>query len=83
MSFPLRHNMDQNRVEEVYAKILPQLTKTQFGKIVAIEPESGDYFVGETMGLALEKAEAKYPTKPFFFKRVGAKAAIFIGGGLL
>ena len=70
--------MDKKRVDTLYTKILPNL-KESFGKIVAIEPESGDYFVGEDITAALVKARQKYPKKLFFFKRVGARATFFVG----
>ena len=38
--------------------------------VVAIEPESGDYFVGETLGKADAAAFAKYPDHWVYFVRV-------------
>ncbi len=70
--------MDQNIADKVYAKIQPQL-KGCFGQIVAIEPESGDFFLGEDITEAVAKARQKHPNKLFCFKRVGAKATFFVG----
>jgi hypothetical protein len=38
---------------------------------VAIEVESGNYFVGETMTEADAKAREKYPDRVFYIVRVG------------
>jgi len=56
------------RAKEVYEKIKGEL-KGKEG-LVAIEPESGDYFVGETLGQANEAAFAKYPDYWVYFMRI-------------
>lgn len=38
--------------------------------VVAIEPESGDYFVGATLGKANAAAYAKYPDQWVYFARL-------------
>ena len=50
-----------------------ELEKQYKGKIVAIEPESGDYFIGDTTKEAYYKAIVKHPNKPFHFIRIGFK----------
>ncbi|MEK6901229.1 MAG: hypothetical protein AABX37_02720 [Nanoarchaeota archaeon] len=64
--------------EEAYGHIKDRL-KGLDGKIVAIDPESGDYFVGETIIDAYEKGVQKHPHCKFFFKRIGAKTAFVVG----
>ena len=49
------------------------------GEMLAIEVESGDYFLGRTATEAYKKAKEKYPGKEFAFLRVGARAAFFVG----
>jgi hypothetical protein len=44
------------------------------GTIVAIEVDSGDYFMGDIMLQAGFKGREKYPHKEFFFFRFGYKA---------
>lgn len=39
--------------------------------VVAVEPESGDYFVGATLGKANAAAFAKYPDVWMYFARLG------------
>ena len=50
------------------AEIVPQL-EGQAG-VVAIEPESGDFFVGATLGKADALAFAKYPDQWVYFVRL-------------
>ena len=49
------------------------------GEMLAVEVESGDYFLGRTATEAYKKAKEKYPGGKFAFLRVGAKAAFFVG----
>ncbi len=45
--------------------------------IVAVEPESGEFFVGETLGQANAAAFARYPDKWLYFARLdNVEAAI-------
>ena len=48
------------------------------GKIVAIDIDSGDYFVGNSELEAYRKAIKKYPDKKFIFKRIGFVNTHFI-----
>jgi len=62
------------RGKEVYSRIRAQLELEHKGEIVAIEPESGEYFLGRTTIEAIDKAEEKYPDKVFYLVRVGHRA---------
>ncbi len=64
--------------ESIYNRIKKQL-KGQEGRIVAIDTETGDFFVGDTVIEASKAGWAKYPKKEFYFKRVGARAAFVVG----
>ncbi len=47
--------------------------------VVAIEPESGEYFVGKTLGAANDAAFAKYPDGWMYFVRLDdPEAAIML-----
>jgi len=70
--------VDVKKAEEVYSKIKHTL-KSQEGKFIVIEPESGDYFVGDTDLEAYKAAKQKYPHKETYMMRIGFKAAYFIG----
>lgn len=57
--------------DEIYEKIKPLLEPEHKGKIVAIEVESGDYFLADTVIEAWQKAKRRYPEKVFYFVRIG------------
>ena len=56
------------KAKEVFERIKGEL-EGQEG-IVAIEPESGDYFVGKTLGKANDAAFQKHPDKWLYFVRL-------------
>jgi hypothetical protein len=56
------------KAKEVYGKIKDQLEGKE--SLVAIEPESGDYFVGKTLGQANDAAFAEYPDYWVYFMRI-------------
>tara|TARA_Y100000310_G_scaffold308858_1_gene352386 strand:- start:455 stop:670 length:216 start_codon:yes stop_codon:yes gene_type:complete len=64
--------------DKAYEKIKDRL-KGQEGKILAIDVESGDYFIGKNTIEAYKKGRKKHPNKEFFFKRIGAKTAFIVG----
>ena len=70
--------IERKQVEIVYQHLKDQLKGLE-GKFVAIEPDSGDYFIGTDPLEAFEKAKKKHPTKEFFYKRVGSKTAFVVG----
>jgi len=57
------------RSKEIFEGIKDEL-EGQDG-IVAIEPESGNYFVGKTLGAANDAAFAKYPDAWMYFVHLG------------
>jgi len=56
------------RGQEVFEEIKGKL-EGQEG-VVAIEPESGEYFVGQTLGAANDAAFARYPDGWVYFVRL-------------
>jgi len=71
---PVERHAARARAKTLYEAMQGTLETRYHGKIVAIEVESGDYFVGETVLEAGRKARAKYPEKVFHFFRVGFPA---------
>jgi hypothetical protein len=58
--------------EDIYnTRIKNELPSGLNGKIVAIEVESGDYFIEDTPLKASILGQQKHPNKQFYFKRVG------------
>ena len=52
------------------------------GQFVAIEVDSGDYFLGPTPLEAVKNGKAKYPPKAFHIMKVGYKAAVLLKRGV-
>lgn len=59
-----------------------QSLKGKKGMIVAIEPETGDWFLGKDVIDALKRGRKKYPQGIFYFVRVGYPSAHAHKGGL-
>lgn len=60
------------RGEKIYSSFLKrQLEPKHVGKFVAIEVDSGDYFVGSSILDATDKARKKYERRVFYIKRIG------------
>lgn len=70
--------LDTKKARQIARELDFQLAK-QKGKMVAIEPQSGDYFIGKDANEAHDKAMMRHPGKQVFFHRIGFKAAFFIG----
>jgi hypothetical protein len=61
--------------EKIYDEKLKGILEPEHnGKIVAIEVESGDYFLGNSIVEATEKAKQKYPDRLFHVIKVGYPA---------
>lgn len=56
--------------KEVFEKIKGELEGREGAVVVAIEPETGNYFLGETLGKADRAAFQRYPDKWIYFVRV-------------
>ena len=63
------------QAKAIYEALKDSLPPTVKGKIVAIERESGDSFVGATILEAAGKARAVHPGKTFHFFRIGFPTA--------
>ena len=69
------------RAEKLYADTLkPILEPARIGKFVAIEPDSGSYFVNDSDVEALLSAHAALPEKLFYLMRIGYDTAHQMGG---
>lgn len=56
------------------------LERDHINRYVAIEPDSGEYFLGDTFDEAVQSARAKYPSRLTHTIRIGHRAAFHIGG---
>lgn len=70
------------RAERIYEQNLrAELEKAHLHEFVAIEPDSGDYFLGPTMSKAVQAARAAHPDRRPYVMRVGHDVALHIGSG--
>ncbi len=50
------------------------------GRYVAVEPESGDHFLADTLDAAADAAQAAHPDRASHVLRIGHAAALHLGG---
>lgn len=65
---------------QLFEKLDPELREQYYGKFIAIEVDSGDYFIGETIIDADTKARAKHPGKVFYVGKIGYRATVKFRG---
>ena len=69
------------RAKRIYAdQLQAALEAEHMNRFVAIEPESGEYFLGDTFDEAVKAARTKYPSRLSHNIRIGHRAAFYIGG---
>ena len=69
-----------NKSKKLYDEQLREkLEGSDHGKFVCIEPQSGEYFVGDTFDDAVNKAIDTYPDRLTYTLRVGYSAALHLG----
>ncbi|HPM80965.1 MAG TPA: hypothetical protein PLF81_09705 [Candidatus Anammoximicrobium sp.] len=68
------------KAEDVYMNRLRAVLEPEHtDDFVAIEPESGDYFLGKTLSEAIGAARRCHPDRLAHAMRVGHKAALHFG----
>jgi hypothetical protein len=68
------------KAEELYeSRLRPVLEAEHRDEFVAIEPESGYYFLGKTLSEAIGAARRSHPDRLAHTMRVGHKAALHFG----
>lgn len=68
------------RATEIYeSQLRVKLEACHRHAFVAVEPESGDYFLGDTLSEAIQAARKAYPDRISFALRVGHPSAVNIG----
>lgn len=70
-----------DRAKRIYAERLqPTLEAEHRNRFVAIEPESGEYFLADSLDEAVRLACEKHPSRLTHTIRVGHRTALTIGG---
>jgi hypothetical protein len=68
------------KAQEIYEhKLKDELEATHRDDFVAVEPESGDYFLGKTLSAAIQAARAAYPERLPFALRIGHETTVELG----
>ena len=69
-----------DRARQIYANQLrTDLEAQHMDRFVAIEPDSGEYFLGDTFDEAVKSARTKYPSRLSHTIRIGHRAAFHLG----
>lgn len=69
------------QAKQIYAtRLQAELEANHPNRFVAIEPESGQYFLADTFSQAVADARTAYPERISFVIRIGHSAALHIGG---
>lgn len=69
------------RAERIYEQRLAGLLEADHrNEFVAIEPDSGSYFLGRTLTEAMRAARDAFPDRLLHAMRVGHKTALHLGG---
>jgi hypothetical protein len=63
-------------------RLRSKLERTHLNSFVAVEPESGDYFLGRTLSEASAAASAAHPDRRCCVLRVGHPVTLQIGAEL-
>ena len=68
------------QAEQIYRERLKDLLEpSHMHDFVAIEPQSGDYFLGKTLSEAMGACRETHPDRLAYAMRVGHRAAIHLG----
>jgi hypothetical protein len=70
------HNAKLIYAEQLQAVLEPE----HLNRFVAIEPESGEYFLGDTFDDAVKAARTKHPNRLSHTIRIGHRTAFTMGG---
>lgn len=70
------------QAESIYARRLQAILEPEHtGDFVAIEPQSGDHFLGATLSAAIAAARRAHPDRIAYVMRIGDRAAVHLGAG--
>jgi hypothetical protein len=68
------------RAETIYEhRLKDELERTAPDRFVAIEPDSGRHFLGDSLSEAVQAARRSYPDKIVYGRRIGGQATVHLG----
>jgi len=69
------------RAKKIYAdRLQTQLEAEHPDRYVAIEPDSGDFFLADSFGEAVRAARDAHPNRISFVIRIGHEPTVHLGG---
>ncbi len=69
------------KAAEIYeSRLREEVEQKYHGRYLCIEPESGDYFLGDTFDQAVHAAIDAHPDRLTHTLRIGHPAALHLGG---
>ncbi len=60
----------RKRCQPIFERVKPELIKTHYNWYIAVEPESGDYFIDKDEIVAMQMSRQKHPNAPFYLFRI-------------
>ncbi len=79
MASKLSENLGSRAIAIYQQRLKSRLESTNPDDFVAIEPESGDFFLGKTLSEAIQAARIAHPANLPFALRVGHEATVELG----
>ncbi|MFN6560122.1 MAG: hypothetical protein RMY28_009960 [Nostoc sp. ChiSLP01] len=58
------------RGKVIFDRVQPELIETHYNWYIAVEPESGDYFIDKDEVTAINKSRQQHPNAPVFIFRI-------------
>ena len=58
------------RCKPIFDRVQPELIQTHYNWYMAVEPESGEYFVDKDEMTAIKMSRQKYPSSPVFVFKI-------------
>lgn len=75
-----RSELIAERSEAIYeTRLKGVLEQTAFDRFVAIEPDSGEHFLGDSLTEAIQAARGSHPDKIVYGRRIGSRATVHLG----
>lgn len=81
----MRRGLEEPQVAKPAPRVLRKihaLAPKSLGKIAAVEPESGHFYLADSLLEATDKALKHHPGKVFYIVRVGYRTAHWHWGGI-
>jgi hypothetical protein len=79
MASKLSENLGSRAIAIYKERLKGRLESSNADDFVAIEPESGDFFLGKTLSEAIQAARMAHPTNLPFALRVGHESTVELG----